>query len=248
MRKRILAPAFFLILLAQADGADQIEAPKTVDEAMGRLEKLLGRYTQQDNRQWRFVIDDELRTTPEPGKPLAVVRKGILTYGVALRSGDLITFDSNQIQQRTIYDVKAGERTLSRKVQTDSCERYSLRRTTSGEWFFDAVFLSHSIPEFRDRPYQSGRVIWLADGIELVGFGTDEFFRQGGKLEPGAFVGRRKLARTGDQLIEAYRSQNYELAKSPDGDVLPMPDLTKPVGEPFKHEIKSEPLKGDSEL
>jgi hypothetical protein len=218
-----------------------VEVPKTIDEGMSRLEKLMGRYTEQHNVQWRFVYDDEIPLTPESGKRLVIVRKGIETYGVPVRSGDLITFDVILSLKRKIYDLPpSGERTLSRVIQNHSASRYYLRRSPSGDWFFEAAFLSHSIPEFRDRPFQCGRVNWLSNGIELIGLGTDNFFRQGGKLVTGAYLSRTKLLREENCMIEAVHSQAYELTSGPGGDVLPMPDFAKPIGEQFKSKLVSE--------
>jgi hypothetical protein len=150
--------------------------------------------------------------------------------------------------QRTIFDVgSGGQRTRSREIQNHSTTRYSLRCSPAGHWFFETVFLSHSIPEFRDRPFQYGRINWLADGIELVGLGTDNFFRQGGKLVPGAYLVRKKLMREGDRLAETINHQSYELASGPEGDVLPIPDFSKPFGERFRSRLVSEepkPYKG----
>ena len=232
---------------SETDGA-AIDAPKSLEEGMARLETLLGRYTDQDNRQWRFVLDDEVRTVPEPEKPIVVVMKGTQTYGVPVQSGNLIAFDFLLTTQRTIFNEgEEGKRTLSRKIQNHQTLRYHLRRSLSGDWFYDAVALSHSIPEFRDRPLETGRVNWLANGIELVGLGTDNFFRQGGRLVTGAFLVRRKLIREGNRLVEALRSQCYDLAKGSDADVLPIPDFSKPFGELFIHAWRSEPLGDDTE-
>ncbi|WP_406698680.1 hypothetical protein V5E97_07310 [Singulisphaera sp. Ch08] len=228
------------------DAKEEGSNPQSVDDGQVRLEKLLGRFLKNNNRQWRFVYDDETQMTPESGKPIIVVRKGIMTYGVPVRSGDLITFDSIESLQRTIYDSsEGGKRTLSRELQNHSTMRYYLRRSLSGDWFFDTIMLSHSDPEFRDRPYFRGRVNWLADGIELVGLGTDNFFRQGGELFPGAFLSRRKLKQEGNRLVQTIRHQGYQLAKGPEGDILPIPDFSQPVGELFNSELKSEPILPD---
>lgn len=232
--------AFGFAVSAKA-GERVVGAPETVEEGMSQLERILGRYAEQDNRQWRFVYDDEVPYTPESGKRLVIARKGIETYGVPVRSGDLITFDTILSLQRTILDVgSGGERTPSREIQNHSTTRYSLGRSPSGDWFFEAAFLSHSIPEFRDRPFQHGRVNWLADGIELVGLGTDNFFRQGGKLVTGAYLVRKKLVREGDRLVESINQQGYELASGPEGEVLPMPDFSRPFGERFTSRLVSE--------
>jgi hypothetical protein len=213
---------------------------------LARLEKLLGRQSEKDFRQWRFVIDDETRLTPDPGKSVVIVAKGVTTFGVPVQSGGIITFDQILSTRRSIFDVGDGEkRTLSREVENHTAVRYTLHQTSSGDWFFDSVSLSHNIPQFRDRPSQIGRVNWLADGIELLGAGTDEFFRQGGKLAPGTVIMRRKLTRDGDRLTESLQSKTYEFARSPEGDVLPVPDFSRPFGDEFKTERKSEPLKRD---
>jgi hypothetical protein len=222
------------------------DAPKALDEGLARLEKLLGRQSEKDFRQWRFVIDDETRLTPDPGKSVVIVAKGVMTYGVPVRSGGIITFDEILSTHRSLFHVGDGEkRTLSRGVENHTAVRYTLHQASSGDWFFDAVSLSHNIPQFRDRPSETGRVNWLADGIELVGMGTDEFLRQGSKLAPCAFVMRRKLTRNGDRLTESLRSKTYEFARSPERDVLPIPDFSRPFGDEFKTERKSEPLKRD---
>lgn len=228
-------------VIAQQKASD---VPMTLEEGLSRLEKVLNRYTDQDNRQWQFVIDDEVRMTPESGKSILIVRKGNETYGSPVRSGDLIEFDNTLSTQRTIFDLgKDGDRKLSRELQNHATTRFSLRRNHSGDWFYDAVFLSHSNPEYRNRPIESGRVKWEADSVELIGFGTDNFFRQGGVLAPGAFLIKRKLSRQVEHLIEEVKSQSYELTKSPDGDDLPFPDFTKPFGDLFVRDKKSEPLK-----
>lgn len=227
-------------------GQEPAEAPKTIEEGLSRLEELLGCYTEQDNRQWRFVYDDEVETTPEPGKPIVIVRKGIMTYGVPVRSGDMITFDVILSLQRSIYDgSKGGRRTLSREIQNHSVLRYYARPTLSGDWFYDAAFLSHSVPDFRDRPFERGRVNWLPNAIELVGTGIDEFFRQEGTLVTGAYLSRKTLSREGDRLVERTHTQTYELADNPDGDALPIPDFSKPFGDPFTSRLESEPMQGD---
>jgi hypothetical protein len=217
--------------------------PKTLDEGMVRLEKLLGRQSDKDLRQYQFDIKDGVRITPQPGKPIDQVTEGIVTYGVPVRSGGIITFDQIVNTNRKIYDIgQGGKQTLSRVVENHTVVRYILHLTSSGEWFYDGVYVSHNIPQFRDRPSETGRVNWLADGIELVGTGSDEFFRQGGGLAPGAFVQRRRLTLKGDQLIEDLRSKTYEFARSPDGDTLPIPDFSRPFGDEFKSVRQSVPL------
>ena len=42
-------------------------APRTVEEGRFRLERLPESYLQDDDRQWRFIYDDEVQTSPEPG-------------------------------------------------------------------------------------------------------------------------------------------------------------------------------------
>src|SRR5262249_29982202 len=80
----------------------QLSAPKTLNEGLARLEKVLGRQSEKDFRQWRFVIDDETRLTPDPGKSVVIVAKGVMTYGVPVPSGGIITFDQILSTRRSI--------------------------------------------------------------------------------------------------------------------------------------------------
>lgn len=229
---------------AEDSRVKQIEAPESLEAAMAHLEKVFGRFTQDDNRQFRFVFDND-EATLERGEDetMLIVKNGVKTYGVPIRTGKQIEIDVIETIQRKIYDVgPQGERTLSRRVENHMTRRYLLQRELTGDWTFAVISVSHSIPYFRNRPMRTGRVNWIKNGVEFVGFGTDYFFRKGGGLELGANLARYTLLRDGNRLVQKIQSQSYELATGPDGETLPMPDFDRPFGDLFKKEDVSEAI------
>jgi hypothetical protein len=226
---------------AADDKAAASEAPADLATGLTRLEKLLGRYDVNRVQQWRFIDKQEIASTPEPGKSIVTVSDGVQTYSTPYRSGDFLVFDCTKVSTRSVYDLgKSNQRTLSRQVETSSVNRYLLSRSTSGDWFFEMQLVSNSVPEFNGRPYESGYVKWLPDGLELVGTYRDEAFAAGGKLIPCVGLYHLQLTRVKNCLNAKTRDQRYGFLKDPDGGRLPLPDFSQPSGDTITSDMTSE--------
>jgi hypothetical protein len=64
------------------DKALPSQPPKSVEDAMSRMEKLLGRYDSKDPCQFRILLDKQIKNQPEADRPaLLHVVKGITIMG-----------------------------------------------------------------------------------------------------------------------------------------------------------------------
>ena len=150
---------------------ETVAAPATIEEAMTRLENVLGKYEPKANKQFRFALDSSEETKPAAGEPsVFVVSKGAVLFGVPFRVGNAVAFDIVETTKRKVYD-KPDEST--RKVVRTQERFYTLRIVINIDetrtWDFQGNFVSHSIPNTIDKNYVKGRVNWKKDGFELVG-------------------------------------------------------------------------------
>jgi hypothetical protein len=199
------------------------------------MEKLLGRYDLKDPRQFRILLDKQIKNQPQADKPaLLHVVKGVTIVGTPFRIGDSIAFDMVEDSGRQIYELgESDQRKLTHQQQRFSTIRYALRLDAAGLWNVDATIISHSVPVAIGRPFFKGHVVWLTDGVELTGFATDVIPTADGKFLPTVISLFIHLARQGDRLSITDRWQNYEVATGPKGDALLAPNFEKPLGDPY---------------
>lgn len=229
----VFAVACLLSLLSpSATAADP--SPRTVDEGVARLQKLLGTFKAKDARQFRMTIDNEFKNQPEEDKPpVLIISNGEVVIGTPYRVGDAVAFDVVESIKRTVYELRDGDqREEIRRQQRYMAARYTLRVDENGMWDFDMTFTAHSIPSVVGMPYLKGSVNWHDDGLELVGIGTDNSYAAEGKVIRTATYGKTHLSRSDKELSVNDEWQSYHLGTDPDGNVLPFPDFDQPIGDP----------------
>ena len=225
-------------------GEPAIESPKKLSEGLTQLERLLGKFDSANQRDFTSVTRDEEKM--QPGKDKSIVRaaRGVSTLGTPYRLGEALAFDMVELWESDIFDLDGNDRTLSHTQHSHRLVRYVLRPGPAGNWLFDASFVSSGSPRSISAIQSLGSVKWYADGVELI-FTTAASPAIGLKGERASHVnsGRARFMRKGDDLTVVGKSQTYELARDPSGDVLQVPDFAKPVGKAsetiFKYVLSS---------
>lgn len=233
MLQRVIAGVVIVGALMYSVG--QVNADEQLveaDEAMSRLQALLGEFNAMDTRQFRMIVDSEIENRPEEKKPAVLtVSKGEVVFGSPYRVGSAVAFDMVESIHRTVFELGDGqERKLLRRQQRYLAAKFSIRPVNASSWEFDAVLLAHSNPRVTGKPYLKGTVSWVKDGIKLHGIGTDSAYAAGGKLIPTATYGVIQMTRSGDELVIVDEWQNYDPGSAPDGTTLPFPDFSRPIG------------------
>ncbi len=217
-----------------AFASDNATAPKTLDEGIARLEKLLGSFKPKDARQFRMKVDDESELRSDPKKPaVLVVSRGVRIFGTPYRIGNAASFDVIESISKIVYRLGKDDKKekVVRRQQRYVAQRITLRVDKTGIWSFDLTFLAHSIPSVIGLPYLTGSVEWLPKGVQLVGMGWDYMYDSEGQLVPVANQCKINLTREGDALVLADEWQNFRRVTSADGTVMSAPDFKKPIGK-----------------
>lgn len=230
---------FVAIVVAGHSRGVQGQSPDSLESGFERLNKVLGRTDQLG--PWRISLDAEFENQPyNNARTVVVVINGTQTFSTPYRLADAIVFDNVASWRTKVYDLDDnGRRTLTRDEMRHSARRYSCR--LHGEnWYFDSYTVMHSKPEYSERPYHRGAIIWHKNGFELRGIGgLDKSFGADGELIPVVSYGSQRFQRDGEVLTVSRESQSFELLTGPRGEVLPVPDFEKPKGAPFKEEQSS---------
>jgi hypothetical protein len=70
---------------------------------------------------------------------------------------------------------------------------------------------------------------------------VDRFNVAGGEMVTGIGHGSQRFTRDGDRLERTLKMQAYYLAKDPEGNVIPIPDFSRPLGSLITLQSRSEP-------
>lgn len=229
---------------AFAQEEERADDPKALDEAMARVEKVLGAYSSADQREWRVPTKFEYKSKPKPSEAEVLsVFDGLLVVGCPFREPESFGFDQVWQWKRRVFDLtEGGEKTLTRTQRSHNVSRYTLSKK-SGVWLVNGTILTNGVHDIIGKPALEGTVRWHPDGFEFVGsMGVDEYYAAGGKFVLGISHGSMRYMRRGDRLLIKTRLQPYHLAKDREGNVLAIPDLNRPFGSVFEQEYQSEPL------
>jgi len=178
-------------------------------------------------------VASELTSQPEKdNSPILVESRGEVVIGTPYQIGDAVAFDMVETIKRSTYAVREDdEKSVVRRQQRYMAARFTLRVDENGVWEFDSTFAVHSTPNAVGKPYLTGAVKWLDNGVELIGIGTDNAYAADGRTIRAAVHGRIRLTRNGEALSVDDIWQAYHLGTDPDGVVLPFPDFKRPIGK-----------------
>jgi uncharacterized protein (TIGR03067 family) len=232
--------------VANASNSTSADPPKTLEEALVRLEKTLGKYDSHDQVEWRLPMDFERKNRPFADQPEVLqVFNGTLVVGHPFLSSEAICWDEVMVWKRQVFDLgQGGTRTLKRTQHSHNVNRYSLS-LRRGHWIVTATMLSNGIHESVGRPTIQGNVSWLAEGVELRGsLGVGEYYAPDGKWVLGSANGTVRYKREGERLHVQQRSQAYQFVADPQGTPLHFPDFQRPFGTLFEVDYLSEATSG----
>lgn len=232
-----------IIAVYERVAAHAKHAPKTIDEGMVRLEKILGRNDPDDQLEWRLPTDYNFKMKPKPSEPeVLLTSKGIKVVGRPFREQESVSFDDVEQWERQVYDLaEDGKKTLTRTQRSHNVTRFSIS-LKAGVWFVSGAMLTNGVHGTIGKPAFSGAVRWHDDGFEFIGNeGLGKYYAAGGNLILGTSQASIRYSRDGNRLVMKQQSQGYYLASDPEGTVLTFPDFKKPIGTPFKVEYRSDP-------
>jgi hypothetical protein len=221
--------------------------PRTLDEGLAHLERILGRYSSDEQLEWQFRTEHEYKSRPIPSQPeVLMVFKGAKVVGHPFREPESISFDEVTHWERKVFDLaEGGEKKLTRTQRSHSVIRFSLS-LKSGIWLVNGTAISCGVHDAIGKPAISGITKWHEDAFEFVGgSGVDEYYGAGGKMILGKHHGSTRYSRQDDRLIIRTRCQPYRLAAEADGTMLTIPDFKCPFGSVFEVEDKSDAREGN---
>lgn len=240
LRRNVIVTSLIAILNFVGPVAWGQDSPSTVDEGNVRLSKLLGRLTDPVKLS-RFKIDEEIETHPtENGPTVLIVNKGEqFTTNPSVR-GESVVFTETELIVRNVFNLSAdGKRTLNRHLHRTYTLEIALTRFPQGEWVVAKRMLNHSLPRY-NAYLSSGSVRWLENGIEFRTTGIDSFYTPDGKTKLAAYLSVERYVSQDGRLSHEETTSMYEMAQSPDGASLLIPDLTRPLGKPMTSKRFSE--------
>jgi hypothetical protein len=218
--------------------------PKSIEEGLARMERMLGRYQSDNQVEWRIPSEFEFRHQPDPNDKEVLIRfKGMKTIGSPYLSGQSLCFDETMQWQRSVFDDDADGREALTKTQTSHYSlRYSLTQR-SGVWLAEGTMLTNGVQETMGKNAFSGIVKWHVDGFELIGgIGIEQYYGAGGKLILGTDFGKNGFFRRMGRLNLATHRQPYHLATHSDGTLTAYPDFARPIGTAYVKEFQSDPM------
>jgi hypothetical protein len=212
--------------------ADKGNGQITSEQALARLESLLGKYEARDARQFRMAFKTRTTSQPDPRKAAVDVEsQGERIFGTPYQTGNsTVCFDLVELANLTVSRAGDPAAIVVRRQQRYLVARFALNPTEDGRWQFACTFKAHSIPDLADRTYLTGEVQWLNDGIKLSGIGRDTDYAPDGSVTPVAKHCQISMIRKGNGLSVSDKWQSYVLATDPTGASLPMPDFARPIG------------------
>jgi hypothetical protein len=225
-----------------AGGKNGADAPKTLEEGLSRLEKTLGRYSADDQIEWRLPTSFEQRSRPDPAESEILLKfDGLRVVGLPFLTADGVALDEVLTWKREVYDLgKRNEKVLTRTQRSHNVTRYKLT-LTSGKWLVTGEMQSNGVHSSQGQPTFMGVVRWNTDGFEIVGQASvDQFYAAGGKSILGASHGTKRYTRDGDDLVVRNRYQPYYLATDPDGTTILAADFKRPIGSVIEFTARSE--------
>jgi hypothetical protein len=231
------------VFASEVDSKKVVIPPKTIEEGFSRLENLLGKHSDALKHEWQFPQETDTTIGENASRPTVhVALRGVITLGTPYRFGDALAYDMISAFDRTHFELDAaGKRTKLRSSQTHRAERVVLRLVEDA-WFFDVVQVSSSDDAQLGLAERLGSVEWTATGLRLTGSDSaSAYLGPDGKPKLGSAVTVAEFSRSEETITYSYQSQAYELMKSKDGQLLQVPDLSKPFGKPFSRVIKSRP-------
>lgn len=226
----------------EEQGLIAVAAPTTPDEALERLEAILGAFNSKAPVLW--LVKNERRsashipeTCADLGKPadeeaeqVTSIMQDLISYGTPFRMGDRVAFDSVGFR-KSWSTTESGEDVWGQ--MRHSAIRTSFQLLSSGKWKAEVRALTHSHPNLIDAVSDTGAVVWLEDGIKINSFAAESMIARDGEL-CDAVVHVTRTYRNIEGKLEidgCYRL--YGMAETPDGSALSVPDFTNPLSEPL---------------
>lgn len=228
---------FLMLSLASGNlcfGADTMDSPASITEAVNELAAVLGKHDPKNSQQFHIRFNrNEIQQPEENESKVRDKTSGLTIYGTPYRMGDAACFDIIQQHKRTVYRVDSDEKeTVVRRQQRYFLARVSIRSTESGAWEFQMTFLGHSNPGAIQKTYMKGTVNWEDDGFELNGMATDEVYTASGGLIPSVQVATIHFSKVDNRLKITDKWQGYHWSKGPQGAKIAVPDFDRPIGKP----------------
>ncbi|KEQ17748.1 hypothetical protein [Endozoicomonas numazuensis] len=234
MKKRAMtiASTAVSILIWPLFAEETVPSPVNLDEGFQHLQSVLGRYEPMQARQFRIVIDKEFKNKPVENEPeILTVSKGEVLIGNPYRMGDAVAFDMIEAIRQTVYEIIKNDQRKKKFLEHRYLAiRYIMRMDDDHQWHFESTILSHSDPRIVESQGLKGSVDWLKSAFELTGITSGTTNTAEGKTLPVAIYAQLKFTCAGDELYIEDRWQDYQMAKGPNGKLLPFPDFRQPVG------------------
>lgn len=237
-----LAPSTYLPSAKAGElSAESAPPPKSLEEGLQRVQDTLGKYDDNEQREWRMPMSFESRQRPEPNKAEVMIKfDGQTMVSLPMLENGAIAFDHIATWDREVYDVTpSGECKQTHAQRSHFVTRYMLS-LLGDQWIAYGISLSNGVQYAMGRSAFQGIVKWHADGFELIGHASvGRFYSAEGKLILGTSYGSTRFAREADELSVTINIQSYHMAHAPDGNSLLSPDFAKPFGSPFVVECRS---------